>query len=266
MKTNPTNDLVDFSLLVGVFLLRLGISLAVLFQFTEVWLPGLYQISTFLLICLLILRERHRLKEAHIDGLALILLILFRTVLRFSFDQSKYRLWVDLGFWLISIGLLVNLLRTKQGSLWTISKEGWMYFFGGLGVGICFGWAIFSLDRMNFQTNASNMITSPLLFGASIMLNLSNAAIDEEPFFRGLLWGYLRRHRWKEIHILLFQTALFWIVHIEYYRRPSFWLFLPLGGLLFGLIAWRSRSIAASMATHAGYNAWQVFISWFSMR
>jgi len=35
----------------------------------------------------------------------------------------------------------------------------------------------------------------------------------------------------------------------------SFYFIVPMGALIYGYIAWRSRSIAASMAAHAAHNA-----------
>jgi hypothetical protein len=83
---------------------------------------------------------------------------------------------------------------------------------------------------------------------------MSTAAIDEEPLFRGFLWGYLRDLGWKEKWILIFQAFLFWTIHINYWNKFPFIILLPFLGLLLGILAWRSRSIATSMAAHAGYN------------
>jgi membrane protease YdiL (CAAX protease family) len=38
-------------------------------------------------------------------------------------------------------------------------------------------------------------------------------------------------------------------------RSPiSFWVIVPLGGLVFGALAWRSRSVAVSMIAHGLLN------------
>jgi len=56
---------------------------------------------------------------------------------------------------------------------------------------------------------------------------------------------------------LLFQAGLFIFGHLYYFNTYpiSFWVVVPTGALVLGLVAWRSRSIATSMATHAAMNA-----------
>ena len=47
------------------------------------------------------------------------------------------------------------------------------------------------------------------------------------------------------------------LAHVYYVVRAplSFWVIVPLSGLLFGLLAWRSRSIGSSMVAHGFTNA-----------
>jgi membrane protease YdiL (CAAX protease family) len=87
------------------------------------------------------------------------------------------------------------------------------------------------------------------------LYQLGYAAVTEEPLFRGFLWGYLRNLGWREVWIWLFQAGLFWLSHFYYFSRMpiSFWL-VPIGALILGALAWRSRSIATSMAAHAAMN------------
>jgi membrane protease YdiL (CAAX protease family) len=82
------------------------------------------------------------------------------------------------------------------------------------------------------------------------------AGIIEEPFFRGFLWGALRKAGWRDHWILLAQAGLFWLGHFYYAGKApwSFWLAIPAGGLVLGLLAWRSRSIATSMLAHGCMN------------
>jgi membrane protease YdiL (CAAX protease family) len=96
----------------------------------------------------------------------------------------------------------------------------------------------------------------PMRVLPSIVYQLGYAAAYEEPIFRGLLWGYLRLKGWKDAWILLLQAGLFWLGHSYYIGKApfSFWVLLPAAGLLFGLLAWRSRSIATSMAAHGVIN------------
>jgi membrane protease YdiL (CAAX protease family) len=88
------------------------------------------------------------------------------------------------------------------------------------------------------------------------------AGVNEEPFFRGILWGYLKQRRMPEIWIWLLQTFLFGLSHIYHLqRRPLyFWVVVPVAGLVMGYVNWRSRSIATSMIVHGFINsiAWLI--------
>lgn len=86
---------------------------------------------------------------------------------------------------------------------------------------------------------------------------LGYAGIDEKFVFRGLLWGVLRRAGWREIWIWLFQAALFVLVygnvwHLETALRNLLIIFA--GGLVFGALAWRSRSVASTIFADTFYN------------
>jgi membrane protease YdiL (CAAX protease family) len=79
------------------------------------------------------------------------------------------------------------------------------------------------------------------------------AGIAEEPFFRGFLWGSLRKLGLKDVWIWLIQAGLFWLGHTYALVNGAPWSFffiVPVGGLVLGLLVWRSRSIAVSMAAH----------------
>ena len=85
---------------------------------------------------------------------------------------------------------------------------------------------------------------------------LGDSAVQEEPVFRGFLWGYLESFGLKQPMIWIVQAALFWIAHLRYLDRPfTFWLALPMAGLLLGWLSWKSKSIAASVLAHAAYNS-----------
>jgi membrane protease YdiL (CAAX protease family) len=86
---------------------------------------------------------------------------------------------------------------------------------------------------------------------------LGYAAVSEEPVFRGFLWGGLKSGGIKEYWILLIQAFLFTIAHIHLLDTPQPVLFFGItfiNGLLFGLIVWRSRSLAASLGMHGFAN------------
>jgi hypothetical protein len=81
---------------------------------------------------------------------------------------------------------------------------------------------------------------------------LTRAATYEEPLFRGFLWGYLKDRDWPERRVAL----LFWVGHLYCMFRASvsFWFVVPLGSVILAYLAWRSRTIAATMTAHAFLN------------
>jgi membrane protease YdiL (CAAX protease family) len=90
-----------------------------------------------------------------------------------------------------------------------------------------------------------------------VFYQLGYAAVAEEPLFRGFLWGYLRKAGWKDVWIWLFQTGLFMLAHIYYINQLpiSFWIIVPVSTLVLGALAWRSKTISASMGAHTMMNA-----------
>lgn len=99
---------------------------------------------------------------------------------------------------------------------------------------------------------------SLLVLVPSVLIQMTMAGVFEEPLFRGFLWGYLRRAQWKDGWIWLLQALLFTLAHV-YYLQTEFlgpWFVrIMLPALLIGFIAWRAKSIFASMVTHAFFNA-----------
>jgi membrane protease YdiL (CAAX protease family) len=92
----------------------------------------------------------------------------------------------------------------------------------------------------------------------AILIQMVMAGVFEEPLFRGFLWGYLRRAHWKNVWIWLFQALLFTVAHVYYLQTEAvgpWFVRIMLPSLLIGFIAWRAKSIFASMVTHAFFNA-----------
>ena len=133
--------------------------------------------------------------------------------------------------------------------------------------------AILLAYPVTFQLGNDNRpITLPpfdlnILIVQGFVYQLGYAAISEEPLFRGFLWGFLRKAGWREIWIWVFQAGLFWVGHIYYFGKlpVSFWLVVPAGGLMLGLLAWRSLSIATSMAAHAAMNGFTLYFAYLIM-
>jgi membrane protease YdiL (CAAX protease family) len=215
-----------------------------------------FQIGTYLITAVLIWWERENLTEFFIDKMALVIFIFARPL---SFLLEPHL--VD-DFWLsipVGLGLLIALM-VFQPKLQKVKASSWFWVFVGVLAGILSGVLIgflLKLQPISFRTPEEMPFLTWKLVITLPILQIANAAVFEEPFFRGFLWGGLRRAGWKDIWILLFQGVLFILGHLYYLGTApvSFWIIVPIGGFLFGLLAWQSRSIGTSMVAHGFSNA-----------
>jgi membrane protease YdiL (CAAX protease family) len=221
----------------------------------------LYPLATYLVTAQLIWRERHRLSEYRIGKMALILFIagVPYYVLVGLFKIIPLSPFPTLFLVPISIWMAVKLIKDKQVE-W-VNPAGWVrWLLVGTGVGIVFGsltGLLISLqpERMLITNSLLNIILQPTL-------QISNAAIAEEPLFRGFLWIYLYQRGWKNGWIWLFQAFLFCLGHIYYIpARDYFSLGTSfIGGLVIGWVAWKARDIAPSMFAHGFFNTFAQLI------
>lgn len=255
------HNTITWLLIAGFFFLRiilLGIVVAIIKKSPD-WIYTTFEIGSYFLTFVLIWWERENLAEFFIDRLALIILILGKPydLLLYLF-KVPYTYSPRIGFyWLylpIAFGLLIVVLFSRS-KLNKLQARNWLWLLVGIVTGIVVGILLGYLLRYQYPGRAEKLIPFLIFFLPTVQL--VRAGISEEPFFRGFLWGALRRAGWKDIWILLFQTVLFMLGHIYYFGvlPMSFWIVVPLGGFIFGVLAWRSRSIATSMAGHGFMNA-----------
>lgn len=234
---------------------------------TPEWLSPAFEIATYLLTAFLIWWEKDRLATFHIDTLAVIIILLFKPIetlilASWGYDQMPlaFPKAPSLVLWVIAVGLALS-LRLGRVNFPQIKIANFKWFAVGILTGV--GLASLFAYPMSLQMGKSSLNARPEFFPLLVMClvnfvyQLGYAAVTEEPLFRGFLWGHLREFGWREGWICLFQAGLFAIGHIYYVNKApvSFWFIVPVSALVFGLLAWRSRSIATSMAAHATTNA-----------
>lgn len=244
------------------------------------WIEPLFETGTYLLTLLLIWWERDRLFEYHIGRLSVMIILLFKplqtlilgsTVMGYPTDHPMaipglpaLIVWVAAG---VMFGWMV---MTRSAHVQTNPAEKRWFGVGilvGLLTAIVLSFpAAAQLQTMNEMTPVGFWIFGRILFAFIIDFpyQLGYAAVSEEPLFRGFLWGYLRRSGWQDRWIWLFQAGLFMLAHIYYANRLpySFWVIVPIGSLVLGWLAWRTRSIAASMAAHGIMNAMTILFAY----
>jgi len=231
---------VGLLLLSGLLFLRIPYLtlIAALFVPSPWWLFFSFAIGTYVLTAFLIWWERERLREFWFDLVSAIIFL----CQNFMFP--------------VGIGLFVTMFRRKaRFPKPSFSLARWALTGALLAILVQI---FFALNHINPpQQRAGGPATLAFLFSA-VLIQMVNAAVWEEPLFRGFLWGYLRMARWKNVWIWLFQAGLFTLSHVYYLREEPFltWLLrLMIPSLLLGLVAWRARSISASMVTHGFLNA-----------
>ena len=265
-SSSQSHKIVGWSLLTGLLLLRIPL-LGFVTLFAEYdWVDPVFEIGTYFLTACLIWWERERLADFHIDTLAVSIIILFKPIQTLLLTLSEYATyplafpqWGGILIWMIAAALFIAMWSSRP-RMARISRASAGWFGWGLLAGLLTA-AILGYP-MSFQVD--NVPASlPGLFPLTFMIlrqvfyQLGYAAVTEEPLFRGFLWGYLRKAGWKDVWIWLFQTGLFMLAHIYYINQLpiSFWIIVPVSTLVLGALAWRSKTISASMGAHTMMNA-----------
>ena len=194
-------------------------------------------VGTYLLAAVLIWREREHLQDFWIDRAAFI-----------PFLCQIFCFPIGIGLW--------RAMRRQQARFPTPPANFWRWaLFGGILAILC---NIFIVS-VGIAPRVPGLVSASLFFLVpNILLQMTMAGVFEEPLFRGFLWGYLRRAHWKDAWIWPFQALLFTLAHVYYLQTEAFgpWFIrIMLPALVIGFIAWRAKSIFASMVTHAFFNA-----------
>ena len=196
-------------------------------------------IGTYLLAAVLIWWEREHLRDFWIDLAAGITFLL------------------QLFCFPIGIGLF-RAMRRHQATFPSPPANIWRWALLGAVLAILCN--IFVIAGLGIEPPGARG-AQPAGFGyllPAIVLQITMAGVFEEPLFRGFLWGHLRRAHWKDGSIWLFQALLFTLGHVYYLQNEAigpWFIRIMLPALLIGFIAWRAKSIFASMVTHAFFNA-----------
>ena len=255
-----------FSLL-GLLILRIPFLTGMhFFNIQWTWTDIIFDIGTYLLTTFLIWWEIDHLADYHIDTLAVIIVILFKPIqtliLRYwgLNHLLKFPSIPGMIIWLIAIVFSIAMWR-KRSRLPGIKPVnlGWLFIgaLAGLVTAIVLSFPMsfqITTDLLSYRYFIDKFLPQIL---PSFVYQIGYAAVSEEPLFRGFLWGYLSKLKWREHWIWLFQAGLFTLSHFYYLNTNliSIWIIVPVGALVFGWLAWRSRTIASSMVAHGMMNA-----------
>jgi len=266
---------ITLGLILALFILRFCVTASRMLTNPSEWqvLPA-FEIGTYLLVAIFLIWESHSLQEYHVNTLAIWMVILFKpleTIYQSVMTQFSSSMAFPMAFpsfpslfiWVIALGLLVH-FRSRLFQKEAVAPRDWKWvLIGGLaGLAAILITAYpfsFQIPPLNLPGgySVSSVLVSSLASGlAMVPYQIGYAAVSEEPVFRGFLWGTLRKSGWRDGWIWLFQAGLFLLAHLYYINTMpiSFWIIVPVGGLVLGWLAWRSRSIATSMAAHGVMN------------
>ena len=259
---NQSNGRITLILMVGLLVLRIFFLNFFFFYRYTIWVEFFYVIGTYALFAVLIYREREKLLDFHLDGPSLFLIISLPIFLGVSSILALFLQELEPNVQLGSLSAVFNgcaatalyLGVRKQVRMPDIRSKHVVWCVAGILAGIIFAGLEAYFKGAQLKVGGEASIFSYFLVALSV--NFFQASIFEEPLFRGFLWGYLFKLVKDEKKVLLLQMLLFWVAHIKYIGAPAtFWISVPLSGLLLGLLVWRSRSLTTSMFAHAAMNA-----------
>ena len=259
-----TKSRVTWFVLILLLLLRIPYTIAVTYLLPIENQNGgaIYEVCTYILIAFLIWWKRDNLADFHIDKSALILIILlrpFQTLILTYWKVESPLAFPSIPSLMISVTALGLAILLWHSGIKTpsISASIW----GWLAIGIFTGVCVSILENFNsFSSMLNNHGSLSTLVMKSTSLNLlyhlGFAPINEEPLFRGFLWGALRQRKWNDNSILIFQTILFTSAHLYFAKQYPllFWVFIPGAALLFGFLTMRSHSISPAILAHGLIN------------
>ena len=231
-----------------------------------------YEIGAYALTALLIVWERERLAACHVTGLALGIFALgpvVEPVVQLALGSPTYA-WRGLIRWPeIGVGIALLILLLAQRGAGRLGRDRTLWLGVTVAGGIVMAVGVGILVRLQQGVLPRGLQAWRPGVGATLfVMQLTRAAVYEEPLFRGFQWGYLRRAGWADGWVWLAQAGLFWVAHGYYLGRSplSFWLVVPLGGLALGLLAWHARSIGASLIGHGLLNGIGQLVAYYDLQ
>ncbi len=253
---NKINKIINLGLLSFYIFIRLIVVNILRIFGTDTYLSAeIIDILIFLIIMVLLLINFHDLENYNIDLLTLLIVFAFIFLYCVLLNKSPLT-WLYILLWIMISATTIAILAIKKTKLRKPDNISILWFGGSIILGVVIG-LFFSLLIINGtqSTSAPTTTLSARMVVFFFTWSMAAASIPEELFFRGFLWGFLKKSGFKENKIILIQAALFWIGHLYYYNiKITFWIIIPTSGLLLGWLTYKSKSIFPSLIVHAIYN------------
>lgn len=247
---------------VGLLILRFPLLIVPKFipvNITSDRISLLFENGTYLLTAILILLVKDRLSQYKFNVFAIAIFILAPIIKpivylsvqkNISLDNVQYSRFQIIVSIILCLFLVISHAKLHNNNLGYYIK--WILLaivvgtLTGVGIGLLYSY---------FQERSQIHVSFYYLIFCFIT-QLTNAAILEEPLFRGFLWGILEARGWKQVWIWLLQAGLFCIGHTYYLPQyPVFFIGTFVTGLIFGFLVWKSKSVGTSMIAHGLTNS-----------
>lgn len=267
--SDKTERMVRWVAIVGLLVLRfpLLIVAAMLFPTYKSIAGMIFETGTYFLSAVLIWLERDRLSDFNIDGLALWIIILAKPVevfllprMGFSNTPLAFPHIPALIVLSISAAQFLLFLVYRRTSL-KIGRKSVLWYLAGIGIGLLTAAALSypSSFSVEWPILSHKYALWPFVGMAlqGLVYQTGYAAVSEEPLFRAFLWGYLQKSAIGPMWSWLLIALSFSLGHLYYVNSVpiSFFVTVPVASLVLGFIAWKSRTIATSLAAHGTVNS-----------
>jgi membrane protease YdiL (CAAX protease family) len=216
------------------------------------WLTMLFVFIMFLIVYILITVEKNHLDENNIDKFSIYIIIVFGGFLRpFRTEAPLFTITLAISFTFMGIILIGYGLKKKI----LLTAPPYLIYWIVISLLISFIEYLF-VENLLIPSAINQYHTSILNTLYTVDYELSNVVISEELFFRGFLWSGLRNRGYKNFNILLIQAFLFMVAHINVnqFRTFTALLFIFIQGIIYGIFAWKSKSILPGIIIHTFHN------------
>jgi uncharacterized protein len=165
------------------------------------------------------------------------------------------------------VAVVIRHLSVPSYMAWTVPSPGDVIVAIGGALVVCFGFGVLfyvvSGGTSIVGVNIADAYRHYLAAGGTPSRYLLKdyqaylyAPLVEETVFRGFLWRGLAASRLGNGGAWLLTSVLFVASHVLDYTNPGGLMDVAAGGLILGLVRWRTGSATASMITHSLYNLW----------
>jgi membrane protease YdiL (CAAX protease family) len=216
------------------------------------WLTMLFVLIMFLIVFILITVEKFHLDEYHVDKFSIYIIIVFGGFLRpIRTEEPLFTLALTISFTLMGVILIVYSLKKKI----ILTTPPHLIYWIVISLLISYLEYLF-VENLLIPSAINQSHISFLNSLYTVDYELSNVVISEELFFRGFLWGGLRNGGYKNVNILLVQAFLFMVAHINFnqLRTITAFLLVFIQGIIYGIFAWKSKSILPGIIIHTFHN------------